>query len=55
MVDCLRCCLLFGVRMARMVLVYVDIYLYTDGVVRDCGAFSCSCGGAGVGWWFACV
>ena len=34
---------------------YVDIYLYTDGVARDCGAFSCSCGGAGVGWWFVCV
>ena len=26
---------------------YVDIYLYTDGVGVDCGAFSCSCGGAG--------
>ena len=32
---------------------YVNIYLYTDGVARDCGAFSCSCGSASVGWWLA--
>lgn len=44
-----------GVRMARTGFMYVDIYLYTDGVARDYGAFSCLCGGAGVGWWFACV
>ena len=34
---------------------YVDIYLYTDGVARDCGAFSCSCGGVGVGWRCLCM
>ena len=28
---------------------YVDIYLYADGVARDYGAFSCLCGRAGVG------
>lgn len=43
----LRCCVLFGVRMARTGFMYVDIYLYTDGVGLDCGAFSCSCGGVG--------
>ena len=26
---------------------YVNIYLYTDGVGVACSAFSCSCGGAG--------
>lgn len=34
-----------GVRMARTGFMYADIYLYTDGVARDCGAFSCLCGG----------
>ena len=33
---------------------YVDIYLYTDGVGVDCGAFSCSCGGLWC-WLVACV
>ena len=42
-----------GVRMAHTGFSAIDIYLYTDGVARDCGAFSCLCGGAGVGWWFA--
>lgn len=31
--------------MARTGFSAIDIYLYTDGMVRDCGAFSCSCGG----------
>lgn len=34
---------------------YVDIYLYAEGVSVDCGAFSCSCGRAGVGWWCLCM
>lgn len=32
-------------RMARIGLLYVDIYLYTVAVGVDCGAFSCSCDG----------
>lgn len=36
-----------GVRMARIGFSAIDIYLYTDGVARDCGAFSCVCGGVG--------
>ena len=36
-----------GVRMARIGFSAIDIYLYTDGVARDCGAFSCLCGGVG--------
>ena len=43
----LRCCLLFGVRMARIGFKCIDIYLYTDDVARDCGAFSCPCRRAG--------
>ena len=46
------CCLLFGVRMARTVFSAIDIYLYIDGVARDCGAFSCSCGGL---WLVVCM
>lgn len=34
-----------GVRMTCISFSAIDIYLYTDGVARDCGAFSCSCGG----------
>lgn len=30
--------------MARTGFSAIDIYLYTDCVVRDCGAFSCLCG-----------
>lgn len=33
--------------MARVGFSAIDIYLYTDGVARDCGAFSCLCGRAG--------
>ena len=36
-----------GVRMARTGFSAIDIYLYTDDVARDCGAFSCLCGRAG--------
>lgn len=36
-----------GVRMARTGFSAIDIYLYTDDVTRDCGAFSCLCGGVG--------
>lgn len=36
-----------GVRMARTGFSAIDIYLYTDSVARDCGAFSCPCGRAG--------
>lgn len=42
---CACCSLADGVRMARISFKCIDIYLYTDGVARDCGAFSCSCGG----------
>lgn len=52
-VACVGLRLLFACCLARewrvLALVYVDIYLYTDGVARDCGAFSCSCGGVSVG------
>lgn len=41
-----------GVRMARIGFSAIDIYLYTDGAARDCGAFSRSCGGL---WLVACV
>ena len=34
-----------SVRMARTGFSAIDIYLYTDGVARDCGAFSCACVG----------
>ena len=34
-----------SVRMARTGFSAIDIYLYTDGVTRDCGAFSCACVG----------
>lgn len=34
-----------GVRMARTGFSAIDIYLYTDGVARDCNAFSCACVG----------
>ena len=43
-----------GVRTARTGFMYVDIYLYTDGVSVACGAFSCSCGGLWC-WLVACV
>ena len=43
-----------GVRTARTGYMYVDIYLYTDGVSVACGAFSCSCGGLWC-WLVACV
>lgn len=32
-----------GVRTARISFSAIGIYLYADGVLRDCGAFSCSC------------
>ena len=47
MVDCLRLLFAVGVRMARTGFSAIDIYLYTDDVARDCGAFSCLCGRAG--------
>ena len=50
----LRCCLLFGVRMARTGFKCIDIYLYTDGVSLACGVFSCSCGGLWC-WLVVCV
>ena len=34
-------------RLARVGFSAIDIYLYTDAVARDCGAFSCPCGRAG--------
>lgn len=55
MLVCACCSLAVGVRMARTGFQCVDIYLYTDGVARDCGAFSCSCGRAGVGWRCLCM
>lgn len=36
-----------GARMARIGFSDIDIYLYTDGVARDCRAFSCLCGRVG--------
>lgn len=55
-VACCWCCSCWfallsavGVRMARTGFKRIDIYLYTDVVARDCGAFSCLCGRAGDG------
>ena len=43
----LRLLLAVVMRMARIGFSAIDIYLYTDAVARDCGAFSCLCGRAG--------
>ena len=43
--------------MARIGFSAIDIYLYTDDMARDCGAFSCLCGVLCVGWWcvYGCI
>ena len=48
-------CRSVGVRMARIGLIYADIYLYTVAVGVDCGAFSRSCGGVVRLWLVVCV
>lgn len=52
----LRLLSVVGVRMARTGFSAIDIYLYTDAVARDCGAFSCLCGRAGgLCYMYGCV